>query len=117
MDFLRLDTTKGTHYSKTVIFAIGNGAFQPRRLAIENVEAFEGESIHYYVTDMKNSLAKVAIAGGGDSAIDWALMLENVAEEVSIIHRRPQFRGHEHSVEQLEKSSVSIRTPISLVIF
>ena len=38
-------------------------------------------------------------------------MLENVAEEVSIIHRRPQFRGHEHSVEQLEKSSVSIRTP------
>ena len=55
---LRLETTKGTHYSKTVIFAIGNGAFQPRRLAIENVEAFEGESIHYYVTDMKNSLAK-----------------------------------------------------------
>ncbi len=55
---MRLDTTKGTHYSKTVIFAIGNGAFQPRRLAIENVEAFEGESIHYYVTDMKNSLAK-----------------------------------------------------------
>ena len=55
---LRLDTTKGTHYSKTVIFAIGNGAFQPRRLAIENVEAFEGQSIHYYVTDMKNSLAK-----------------------------------------------------------
>ena len=109
---LRLDTTKGTHYSKTVIFAIGNGAFQPRRLAIENVEAFEGESIHYYVTDMKKFAGKkVAIAGGGDSAIDWALMLENVAEEVSIIHRRPQFRGHEHSVEQLEKSSVSIRTP------
>ena len=106
---LRLDTTKGTHYSKTVIFAIGNGAFQPRRLAIENVE---GESIHYYVTDMKKFAGKkVAIAGGGDSAIDWALMLENVAEEVSIIHRRPQFRGHEHSVEQLEKSSVSIRTP------
>ena len=75
------------------------------------LKLFEGESIHYYVTDMKNSLAKVAIAGGGDSAIDWALMLENVAEEVSIIHRRPQFRGHEHSVEQLEKSSVSIRTP------
>ena len=79
---LRLETTKGTHYSKTVIFAIGNGAFQPRRLAIENVEAFEGESIHYYVTDMKKFAGKkVAIAGGGDSAIDWALMLENVAEE------------------------------------
>ena len=55
--------------------------------------------------------------GGGDSAIDWALMLENVAEEVSIIHRRPQFRGHEHSVEQLENLAFLSELLISLVIF
>lgn len=109
---LRLVTSKGIHYSKAVIFAIGNGSFKPRRLAIEGVEAFEGKNVHYYVTDMnKFAGQKVAIAGGGDSAIDWALMLEPIAEEVSIIHRRPEFRGHEHSVENLKNSEVSIYTP------
>lgn len=111
-DCLRLETSKGTHYSKAVIFAIGNGSFQPRKLAISGMEHFEDEHIHYYVNDMnKFSGKKVAIAGGGDSAIDWALMLEPIAEKVSIIHRRPEFRGHEHSVDQLKNSTVSIYTP------
>lgn len=111
-DYLRIETTKGTHFSKAVIFAIGNGSFQPRRIALDGALELEGKSIHYYVTDMEVfSGKKVAIAGGGDSAIDWALMLENVAEEVSIIHRRPEFRGHEHSVEQLKNSEIAIYTP------
>lgn len=109
---LRIETTKGTHFSKAVIFAIGNGSFQPRRISLDGAAELEGEAIHYYVTDMTNfSGKKVAIAGGGDSAIDWALMLENIAEEISIIHRRPEFRGHEHSVEQLKNSEVAIYTP------
>ncbi|MBP2100739.1 NAD(P)/FAD-dependent oxidoreductase [Enterococcus rivorum] len=111
-DYLRIETSKGTHYSKAVIFAIGNGSFQPRRLAVDGADAFEDKHIHYYVKDMnKFAGKKVAIAGGGDSAIDWALMLESVAEKVSIIHRRPEFRGHEHSVDNLEKSEVAIFTP------
>lgn len=109
---LRIETSKGVHYSKAVIFAIGNGSFQPRRLTLDGAEELEGNHVHYYVTDMnKFSGKKVAIAGGGDSAIDWALMLEPIAEEVSIIHRRPEFRGHEHSVDNLKKSDVSIFTP------
>jgi thioredoxin reductase len=111
-DVLRLETTKGVHFSKTVIFAMGNGSFQPRRLALDAAIPFEGKHVHYYVTNMETFAGKkVAIAGGGDSAIDWALMLEKVADEVTIIHRRPEFRGHEHSVEALKNSQVAIYTP------
>ncbi|MHC5217925.1 NAD(P)/FAD-dependent oxidoreductase [Enterococcus sp. LJL128] len=109
---LEIETNKGMHYSKAVILAIGNGSFQPRRLTIDGADTFEDQNIHYFVKDLSTfSGKKVAIAGGGDSAIDWALMLEPVAEEVSIIHRRPEFRGHEHSVEKLKSSSVQILTP------
>ena len=112
---LEITTTKGVHYSKAVILAIGNGSFQPRRLTIEGSEDFEDRNIHYYVKDMNEFAGKkVAIAGGGDSAIDWALMLEHVAQEVSIIHRRPEFRGHEHSVDKLMESTVQIHTPYAI---
>ncbi|WP_086349845.1 NAD(P)/FAD-dependent oxidoreductase [Candidatus Enterococcus clewellii] len=111
-NYLVLETTKGIHYSKAVIFAIGNGSFQPRRLTIDGAAQFENQNIHYYVKDMQDFAdKKVVIAGGGDSAIDWALMLEKVAREVSIVHRRPEFRGHEHSVEKLKNSTVQILTP------
>lgn len=54
---------------------------------------------------------KVALFGGGDSAVDWALMLEPIAEKASIIHRRDKFRAHEHSVELLKQSKVERLTP------
>ncbi|MBL1228952.1 NAD(P)/FAD-dependent oxidoreductase [Enterococcus sp. BWB1-3] len=114
-DYLEIETTKGTHYSKAIILAVGNGSFQPRRLTVDGSEALEGKNIHYYVKDINEFAGKkVAIAGGGDSAIDWALMLESVAEQVSIIHRRPEFRGHEHSVEKLKNSTVQIYTPYTI---
>ncbi len=73
------------------------------------------KNIHYFVKDMQDfANKKVIIAGGGDSAIDWALMLEQVAAEVSIIHRRPEFRGHEHSVEKLKESTVQVLTPFMI---
>lgn len=110
--YLELITTKGTHYTKAVVLAIGNGSFQPRRLQVENSDNFENRGIDYYVNDlMKYAGKKVAIAGGGDSALDWALMLEPIAEKVSVIHRRDQFRGHEHSVEKLKESTIDILTP------
>ncbi|MCB5951504.1 NAD(P)/FAD-dependent oxidoreductase [Enterococcus sp. BWT-B8] len=114
-DYLEIETTKGTHYSKAIILAVGNGSFQPRRLTVDGSETLEGKNIHYYVKDINEFAGKkVAIAGGGDSAIDWALMLESVAEQVSIIHRRPEFRGHEHSVEKLKNSTVQIYTPYTI---
>src|SRR5699024_7298067 len=53
----------------------------------------------------------VLVLGGGDSAVDWALMLESIAKKVTLVHRRNKFRAHEHSVEQLKTSSVEILTP------
>lgn len=111
-ELIEITTNLRTHYSRAVILALGNGSFQPRKLNLENAEQFEGAGIDYYVNDlMKYAGKKVAIAGGGDSAIDWALMLEPIAKEVSIIHRRQEFRAHEHSVTQLKKSSVNLLTP------
>lgn len=100
------------HYTRTIIITAGNGAFTPRRLNIGNSEAFEGINLHYHVTDMNRFKDKqVALLGGGDSAVDWALMLEKIAAKVTLIHRRDQFRAHEHSVEQLKQSSVEVITP------
>lgn len=111
-DTLSITTNKGTHYSKSIILALGNGSFQPRRLNLPGAEALENHGIDYFVNNLsKYTGQRVAIAGGGDSAIDWALMLEPIAKEVSLIHRRPEFRGHEHSVAQLHQSSVNILTP------
>lgn len=100
------------HYSKTIIITGGNGAFAPRRLNINNSENFENINLHYYVNDMQRHKDEhVVILGGGDSAVDWALMLEPIAEKVTLVHRREQFRAHEHSIKQLEESSINVLTP------
>ena len=100
------------HYSKTIIITAGNGAFTPRRLNIDNSEDFEGINLHYYVRDMNQFKDKrVVILGGGDSAVDWALMLKDIAKQVTLVHRRNEFRAHESSVQQLKNSSVEIITP------
>lgn len=110
--FKLLTSTGETHYSRTIIITAGNGAFEPRRLNINNSEDFEDINLHYYVKDMNRFKDEhVAILGGGDSAVDWALMLEPIAEKVTLIHRRDQFRAHEHSIAQLKESSVDIITP------
>jgi thioredoxin reductase len=108
----KLVTNKDTHYSKTVIITAGNGAFQPRRLELEDAVRYEKKNLHYFVDDMnKFAGKKVVVFGGGDSAVDWALMLEPIAEQVTIIHRRDKFRAHEHSVENLMNSKVDVKTP------
>lgn len=108
----KLTTNKEIHYSKTIIITAGNGAFQPRRLELDNASLYEGKNLHYFIDDLnKFAGQKVVVFGGGDSAVDWALMLEPIAEQVTIVHRRDKFRAHEHSVENLEKSKVNIKTP------
>lgn len=108
----KLTTSKEVHYSKAVIITAGNGAFQPRRLELAGVEKFEYQNLHYFIDDLNKFAGKhVVVFGGGDSAVDWALMLEPVAKQVTIVHRRNKFRAHEHSVENLTNSKVDIKTP------
>ncbi|MCO0599465.1 NAD(P)/FAD-dependent oxidoreductase [Peribacillus butanolivorans] len=108
----KITTNLDTHFSKSVIITAGNGAFQPRKLELEDAVQFENKNLHYFVNDMTRFKGrKVAILGGGDSALDWALMLEPIAEKVTLIHRRDKFRAHEHSVNQLMNSSVEVKTP------
>jgi ferredoxin/flavodoxin---NADP+ reductase len=72
----------------------------------------EHSNLHYFVQDLNQFTGKkVVVFGGGDSAVDWALMLEPIAEKVTLIHRRDKFRAHEHSVEQLKQSKVEVLTP------
>lgn len=108
----KLTTNQEIHYTKTVIITSGNGAFQPRKLELENARDYEGKNLHYFINDMNYfQNKKVVIFGGGDSAVDWALMLEPIAEKVTIVHRRDKFRAHEHTVENMRNSNVEIKTP------
>jgi thioredoxin reductase (NADPH) len=109
-------TNKGVHYAKAVIITAGVGAFAPRKLELEGAEKYEKTNLHYFVSDLNAFEGqKVLISGGGDSAVDWALMLEPIAERVYLVHRRDQFRAHEHSVEKLKESNVKIITPVEIV--
>lgn len=108
----KLTTNSEIHYTKTVIITAGNGAFQPRRIDLENASQYEGKNLHYFIDDLNHFAGKkVMVLGGGDSAVDWALMLEPIAEKVMLVHRRDKFRAHEHSVENLMNSKVEVKTP------
>lgn len=105
-------TDKDTHRSRAIIITAGVGAFEPRKLEVAGAEQYEGKNLYYFVNDLQKFAGqKVLISGGGDSAVDWALMLEPIAEKVTLIHRRDKFRAHEHSVENLLNSKVDVLTP------
>ncbi|WEK53415.1 MAG: NAD(P)/FAD-dependent oxidoreductase [Candidatus Cohnella colombiensis] len=108
-------TDKQTHYARAVIITAGVGAFEPRRLELPEASKYEKSNLHYFVNDLERYRGqKVLISGGGDSAVDWALMLEPIATEVILVHRRDKFRAHEHSVELLMNSKVKIMTPTEI---
>ncbi|MFC3039515.1 NAD(P)/FAD-dependent oxidoreductase [Virgibacillus xinjiangensis] len=112
----QLISDKNVHYSKTVLIAAGIGAFTPRRIDHNNAASYEGKNLHYFIKDMQHFADKeVCILGGGDSAVDWALMMEPIAKKVNIIHRRERFRAHEASVADMENSSINILTPYNLL--
>lgn len=117
-DSFELTTSKGTYYSKTIIITAGNGAFQPRKLKIDDTDKFEDTNLHYHIKDLQSFAGKnVHVYGGGDSAVDWSLMLEPIANQVTLVHRRDTFRAHEASVENLMKSRVQVKTPYNPVDF
>ncbi|WP_106496346.1 NAD(P)/FAD-dependent oxidoreductase [Lentibacillus sp. Marseille-P4043] len=107
-----LVTATNTYYSRSIIVTAGAGAFQPRKLKVDRAEEYENGNLHYFVKELENFRdRRVLICGGGDSAVDWSLALEPIAEHVTLIHRRNKFRAHEHSISLLENSSVDIKTP------
>jgi thioredoxin reductase (NADPH) len=96
-------TSGGTQLDAgAVIVAGGVGAFEPRKLSVPNADQYEGKQIHYRVRDPKSFTGKdVVIMGGGDSALDWAVVLAEFAHSVVLIHRRPEFRGAQATVDKL----------------
>jgi len=104
-------TDRGTiHLSKAVLVAAGVGAFAPNRLEAEDAGSYEGKGVYYFVKD-KNVFAgkRLLIVGGGDSAVDWALTMKDIAQKITLVHRRDVFRAHELSVTELMKSKVDIK--------
>ena len=93
-------------YSKTVVICAGGGSFNPNKPAVENIDKFEDRSVFYLINDLKKFHNKnVMIAGGGDSAVDWSLMLMNhefAPKKVYFVHRRSEMRCHPSSLEELK---------------
>lgn len=114
----KLTTNQATHFSRTIIITAGNGAFQPKKLNIDSAEKYEGKNLHYFIKDLHQFAGKtVTVFGGGDSAVDWSLMLEPIAKKVTLVHRRDKFRAHEASVDNLMNSSIEVKTPFVPIKF
>lgn len=100
-----LKTSLGTEIvAKAVIIAGGAGAFGPNKPPLEGLEQYEGVSVFYMVTRKKDFAGKnIVIAGGGDSAVDWALSLVDIAKSVCLVHRRDKFRAAPENVTKLHQ--------------
>jgi len=104
-DTFIVTTNKGTkHHAPVVVIAGGLGSFEPRKPPIANIGNYEDKGINYFIKDPEVYRNKrVIIAGGGDSALDWVIFLADVAAEVSLVHRRNEFRGALDSVEKVSE--------------
>lgn len=97
-------TQRGIRHIAPVIFVAGGlGSFEPRKPPIDNIAEFEDHGVEYFVRNPEMYQGKrVVIAGGGDSALDWTIYLANIAKEITLIHRRTEFRGALDSVEKVQ---------------
>lgn len=108
---LELKTDDETHRTRTVVVAAGGGAFAPKRLPGREYDHYEGRGLYYFVRDLAEFRGlRILIIGGGDSAVDWALNLQRVTSQITLIHRRDKFRAHEDSIVKLNSSGVDVRT-------
>ena len=100
-------TNRGTKHKAPVVFIAGGlGSFEPRKPPIENITSYEDNGVEYIIRDPEFYRNKrVVISGGGDSALDWSIFLADVASEVSLVHRRNDFRGALDSVEKVVELS------------
>jgi len=114
-------TNKGTkHHAPIVAIAGGLGSFEPRKPLLENLEKYEDNGVAYMIKEPEIYRdKKVLIAGGGDSALDWSIFLADVAKEVTLVHRRNEFRGALDSVEKVQQlkneGKINLMTPAEVV--
>ncbi|WP_411028977.1 NAD(P)/FAD-dependent oxidoreductase [Spongiimicrobium sp. 3-5] len=114
-------TNKGTkHHAPIVAIAGGLGSFEPRKPLLENLKKYEDKGVAYIIKDpeiYRNK--KVLISGGGDSALDWSIFLSEVASEVTLVHRRNEFRGALDSVEKVQQlkdqGKINLITPAEVI--
>lgn len=100
----RVVTSKGKEIScKAIVIAAGCGAFGPNRPPLPGIEAYEGKSVFYMVARREDYRDKtIVIAGGGDSAVDWAISLSPLAKKIYVVHRRAKFRCAPESAARLD---------------
>ena len=110
---------KNQFTAPNIIIAGGVGSFEPRKISLKEAEKLEGKSVFYAVKNKEHfQNKKISIFGGGDSALDWALELSKYSK-ITLIHRRNEFRGAQHTLSELRKlekeGKVSIKTPCQIV--
>lgn len=116
-----VETSRGTKIKgKAIAIAGGLGSFEPRKPQLDNIEAFEEKGVEYFVRNPEMYRdKKIVIAGGGDSALDWSIFLAEVASDVTLIHRRNEFRGALDFVEKVQKlkqeGKINLITPAEVV--
>lgn len=108
------------HHAPIVAIAGGLGSFEPRKPQLENLGKYEDNGVAYMIKEPEIYRGKkVLIAGGGDSALDWSIFLTDVAEEVTLVHRRNEFRGALDSVEKVQQlkneGKINLITPAEVV--
>ena len=119
-DYFVLKTNKGTEiHGKVIVIAGGLGNFEPRKPSIEGLDKFENRGVQYSIIEKEKFKNKnVIIAGGGDSALDWTIELSKICN-ISLIHRRNEFRGANSSVKSVQelkdKGIVDVITPAQVV--
>lgn len=108
-DIWEITTNLQTHYTRTIIIAAGVGSYSPKKHQAVGAHTFDGKGIEYAVLEKKvYSNKNIIIAGGGDSALDWANELVPIANSVTLIHRTDKFRAHDDSIEKLKKTQARI---------
>ncbi|MEM8836725.1 MAG: NAD(P)/FAD-dependent oxidoreductase [Pseudomonadota bacterium] len=112
-----LTTAAGTKVrARAILVAAGVGAFGPNRPPLDHIRDFEGTSVFYHVGKRETFKDRqLVIAGGGDSAVDWALSLADIAKSITVVHRRDSFRAHPANVAAMHADDrVNVRTPCQL---
>ncbi|MGO4706260.1 NAD(P)/FAD-dependent oxidoreductase [Microvirga sp. 2MCAF38] len=112
----RVKTDAGTTFTcKALIVAAGGGSFQPKKPPIDHIEAYEGTGVFYAVRHMQMFKdKKILIVGGGDSALDWTVNLQPLAERLTLLHRRDAFRAAPHTVEKMRSLVASSEMDLHL---
>lgn len=118
-NFTLTTSKQKTIHAKAIIIAAGAGAFGPHRPPLDGLEQYEGKSVFYSVRTREQFRGKkIVIAGGGDSAVDWANSLAEIAAKIYVVHRRDKFRAAPASLEKLQEYTlagiVELITPYQL---